>query len=359
MADDPPEPTADAEPGTEYAVVSDEQLEQVDELLEGLWSGQVVYSGVKLGVFEVVSHDPVATETVAEELGADPEYLYRLLRALAHYEVLEPHGDRQFSITEVGTVFQEDHPESLVNGVLLGHSPEFLSALTHLHDVVREGGPSGFVREFGCNSFEYAEENPEYATVFNRAMTNQSRGTTPEVLDALADYDFDGIEHVCDVGGGYGHTLCRLLDAHPHLEGTVLDLPNVVEEDGEHWAPEVGVTDRCTYVPGDMFDAVPRADAYVLKFILHDWHDDDCAAILSTIRDAAPPDCRLFVVESLLTDSDYDDERIAGDIGMMVLHDGRERTEAEYRSLFDRAGWTFVRTWAPDEEVSVVEARRA
>lgn len=361
MASDQSDSTTNAEPGAEYADLSDDERETIDELLEELWSGQLAYAGVKLGAFEVIDADPVSAHSVAEEVGADPDHLYRLLRALAHFDLLDSHPDRRFSLTGLGALFTEDHPESRVTRVLLGRSPEFLSALTHLHDVVKEGGPSGFVREFGCNSFEYAERHPEYAAVFDQAMTTQSQATTPQVMDALDGYDFDQFSHVCDVGGGYGHTLCHLLGAHPHLDGTILELPHVVDEDAEHWASELGVTERCEYVAGDMFEAVPRADAYFLKYILHDWHDEDCVAILSTIHDAAPTDGRLFIVENLLPDSSSATaERIVSDIGMMVLHDGRERTEAEYRSLLNRAGWEFIRTLVPDqkgETVSVVEAR--
>ncbi len=337
---------------------SEELLEEVHELFDGLWSGQVVYAGVKLGLFEFVDDEPTAASTAAEQLDLDPEYTYRLLRALAQYGAMDAHGDGRFSLTEAGAFFREDHPESAYNQILSARSPEVLSAMTHLPDVVRDGGPSGFVREHGCGTFEYAEQNPEFGTVFHSAMTEGTKELTPVVMDALEGHDFEQFSHVCDVGGGHGHTLCHLLEAHPHLEGTVLELPGVVDAEVDHWAPELGVEGRCEYVAGDMFESVPRADAYFLKFVLHDWTDGDCIEILSTIREAAPPDGRVFVVEWLMPDPAGGDPEVGADVSMMVMEGGRERTEAEYRSLLERAGWEFVRTWTADDEerVSVVEA---
>lgn len=70
--------------------------------------------------------------------------------------------------------------------------------------------------------------------------------------------------------------------AHPHLDGTVFDLPSVVADEAPHWAEEVGVQERCSVVGGDMFESVPTADGYVLKHVLDNWSDEACVEILST-----------------------------------------------------------------------------
>ena len=333
-----------------------EALEPVSEFM----AGQILFAGVKLGIFDVLEENGRPASAVADELDLQPEYAYRLLRALASLGFLNEAADQHFSLTPTGKLYQNDHPRSLRDGILTWLSPEFISSWLHLSDIIKEGGPSGFVREFGCNSFDYAEENPEFAAAFNGSQTIQSQLSTPQVLDALASYDFTQFSHVCDVGGGQGHTLSHLLEAHPHLEGTILDLPHVVEDDAGHWAPQLGVEDRCSYIAGDMFEAVPIADAYILKFILHDWPDEECVNILSTIHAAAPADGRVFIIERLLPGPDTSHPSKRADIEMMVINDSRERTEAEYRTLLDRADWEFVTRWKPEEgPVSVLEARKA
>jgi hypothetical protein len=60
---------------------------------------------------------------------------------------------------------------------------------------------------------------------------------------------------------------CSLLDAYPHLSGIVFDLPDVIAENGALWAQKLGLDSRCRYVGGDMFEEVPKANAYGLKMI--------------------------------------------------------------------------------------------
>lgn len=96
------------------------------------------------------------------------------------------------------------------------------------------------------------------------------------MLEALENYDFSGISHLCDIGGGHGLTLCSLLVKYPHLRGTVLELPSVVENKELLWADKLGVGHRCAYIAGDMFREVPPADAYMVKRVLHDWNDGEC-----------------------------------------------------------------------------------
>lgn len=236
-----------------------------------LWSGQLLYAAVQLGVVDRLAADaPVAASTVAADLDLHADNCYRLLRALSHFDVLAEDHDRRFTLTPVGALFRADHPDSVRHALLVDRSPEWIRPMLHLEEVVREGGSDGFEREFGAGFFEYLEANPGFAEVFNDHMTERSRRESALVLDALVEDDLTRFDHVCDVGGGHGHLLASLLDAHPHLEGTVLERPGVVAEDDRLWAPKLGVADRCTYEAGDMFEAVPAADAYLMKFILHD-----------------------------------------------------------------------------------------
>src|SRR5262249_31603676 len=149
-----------------------------------------------------------------------------------------------------------------------------------------------------------AVQNPSYGTAVNEAMSSYSSINTTLVLEALEPYDVSGISHLCDVGGGHGYTLCSLLVTYPHLKGTVLELPSVIAKHELLWADKMGVGDRCTYVPGDMFQAVPPADAYMVKRVLHDWSDAECRQILSTMHRAAPPHGRVLIMEQVVPDPD-------------------------------------------------------
>jgi len=334
--------------------------QSVMDLLFGRWRSQILYAGVRLGVFDALGAGPKRADEVASELKLHGPHTYRLLRALASLGLLGEDRDRSFSLTASGEFLRADHPQSLRGIALLEEGPEHYAVWKHLCALVREGGADGFVREFGHPIFVHTVEAPDYGAVFNDAMSSLSGAETAMVLEALATYDFSAISHVCDVGGGHGHLLCSLLAKHPHLRGTVYELPSVIEQRELLWAEKLNVASRCEYIAGDMFAEVPSADAYFLKHILHDWNDADCVRILSNIHTAAPANARVFVAEYVVPGPDTPHFAKLFDIHMMCATGGQERTEEEYAGLFEHAGWTYRATWYPPSRLmGVVEATKA
>lgn len=329
----------------------DERIEKAEELIgtDALWRGQILYAGAELGVFNLLDADPTAASEIASELDLDRDRTYRLLRAMSHFGVLEEDDERRFALTPVGELFEADHPHSVQSDLLFNRSPAWVRSMLHLPAVVSEGGPSGFVREFGVGFFEYAASNPAFAGLYNELMEFASRDHPDLFLKALEGYDLSRFSVVCDVGGGRGHFLCHLLKANPNIEGVVFDQPSVVAEHDERWASKLGVANRCQYVGGDMFEGVPYADCHILKWILHNWNDGDCVGILSTIHDASPADSRLLILETVVPGPSTSHHAKRLDVTMMTQVGGRERTEKEYSTLLDRSGWVLERTWDPKE----------
>src|SRR5262249_49682441 len=126
------------------------------------------------------------------------------------------------------------------------------------------------------------------------------------------------------------------------------------------WADKLGVGDRCTYVAGDMFRAVPPADAYLLKRILHNWNDAECRQILATLHRAAPVQGRVFLIEENVPRPDHPPLYKSFDLQMLILLTGRERTLEEYTRLLAGAGWTYRQALYPaSKQLGVVEAVKA
>lgn len=318
--------------------------DHVMDLVTGRWRSQTLYAGVELGVFEVVGDRTKPADEITDQLNVDAEKGYRLLRALSSLELLDETTDRRFSVAPAGALLQEDHPASLRGVARLEEGPTHYATWKHLPDIVRDGDPNGFQREFGHELFEHTEADPEYRDVFNEGMTSFSNMESAMVADLLEGVDFSRFDQVCDVGGGHGHLLCSLIQETPSVEGAVLELPNVVEDEAKHWHEQMGLTDRVGFIAGDFFEDVPTADAYLRKHILHDWDDAECLEILSTIREAAPDDARLFNCEFVVPGPDQAHLAKVFDIHMMVATGGRERTEAEYAELFAAAGFEHVET---------------
>jgi hypothetical protein len=285
---------------------------------------------------------------------------YRLLRAISCLGLLHEAENRHFSLTVSGEFLRADHPQTLRGMALLEEGPEHYAVWRHLCTVMREGGPDGFVREFGHPIFAHVAQDRDYGAVFNEAMSSYSAGETAMVLEALANHGFAGISSLCDIGGGHGHLLCSLLVKHTKLTGTVYELESTLAHKDLLWASKMNVGDRCTYLAGDMFKQVPAADAYLLKHILHDWNDAECIQILSNMRNAGASHARAFVAEFVVPGPETPHFAKLFDIHMMCATGGAERTEAEYAELFRRSGWKYVRTWYPaSRHLGVVEAVKA
>jgi hypothetical protein len=212
---------------------------------------------------------------------------------------------------------------------------EHYEAWSSLVHSVRTG-EMAFEHRFKMTAWDYYASNPEEARNFDQTMAAFSAKFTPAIL---ASYDFGRFSRVVDVGGGNGTLLAGILKEWPHLRGTVMDLPQVIEH-ARRTASARGLNGRCEFVSGNFFQAVPRgADLYMLKWIIHDWDDDRAVSILKKIRVAMDSYGRVILVETILPSGDQPSFANLFDLNMLVMTGGRERTEAEFRRLLTRAGF--------------------
>jgi hypothetical protein len=138
------------------------------------------------------------------------------------------------------------------------------------------------------------------------------------------------------------------------LRGTLYEAPHVVE--GTVNGPLQPVMERCTLASGDMFLSVPAgADAYIMKHIIHDWPDDRCMQLLKACRKAVNPQGRLLVVDSVIEPgNDFSPGKFL-DLQMLIFPSGCERTEKQFRDLFDASGWQLRRIIPTAASDSIVE----
>src|SRR5687768_6465232 len=110
-------------------------------------------------------------------------------------------------------------------------------------------------------------------------------------------YDFSRLYPLVAVGGGHGALLSSLLQQNPGLRGILFDQPHVAEVAKRRFARE-GLASRSQTFGGNFYELVPAgADAYMMKFIIHDWNDEQAATILRNVHKASIPGARLLVVE--------------------------------------------------------------
>jgi hypothetical protein len=111
-------------------------------------------------------------------------------------------------------------------------------------------------------------------------------------------------------------------------------------------------------VGGDFFfSALPDGDVYVLKSVLHNWDDEAAASLLRSCRRAMRGHARLLIAERVVPIDNAPSEAKLFDINMLVIAGGRERTEADYRSLLERKGVNLVRVIPTKAPLSLMEAQ--
>ncbi len=189
--------------------------------------------------------------------------------------------------------------------------------------------------------------------ILDRAMTDGSRGVVDLVCPA---YNFSAFGRVVDIGGGQGAMIAAVLAHIPALHGILFDRPDVVA-----WAQPVleaaGVAERCAVVGGSFFETIPEGgDAYLLKYILHDWDDAASLAILAACRRVFRPEGRLLIMERIVGGPNDGLETKTSDLNMLVSPDGQERTADEFAALLTNAGFRIERIIEVNPSMSIVEA---
>ena len=325
-------------------------------LITGCWSTQVIYAAVELGIADELGTDAKSAAQIAQARGTHTRATFRLLRALASLGLCTHLGGDRFELTAAGRLLRNDVPGSLV--ALARHwGTRTWPALAHLPQSVKTGAAWA---HGGREGFLSMAERPDEAAVLNRSMVQQ----TLQVARAIvAAYDFSGVREAIDLGGGYGALLSVLLESHPRLRGASADLA-YMEREALAFLQERGVADRGRFIATDFFESVPvGADAYLLKYIIHDWDDADAIEILRNTSRAAGAHGRVLIIERIIPeriDARREHATIAcGDVNMMVATGGLERTAPEYEALLAAAGLKLTQLIPTASEFSILEARIA
>jgi hypothetical protein len=328
-------------------------------LITGYMPARLVHVAAELGIADLLATGAKTADALAQEIDAAPAPLRRLLRALASIGLVEELEPGRFALTAAGSQLRSNVPGSMRNlALMFGGERAWRSWGELLHSV--RTGESGTRRVYGLGTFEYLAANPGQAAIFNAAMAENTRRIT-ELL--VSTYDFSQFRNIVDVGGGDGTLMVSILAANADVRGTVFDLPSGVAQAPQKLS-DAGIFERCEIIAGNFFRSVPEAaDAYVLKYVIHDWDDEQSVAILSNCCKAMHGASKILLIERVMPErieATPIHHRIAmADMNMLAMPGGQERTEQEYRNLFAAAGLSLERTTPlPGSEISVIGAKR-
>lgn len=324
------------------------------QMITSSWVSQAIYVAAVLGIADLLKDDPKNSSELAKATGTHARSLYRVMRALASVGIFAEIEDGRFELTPLAAYLQTDVPGSIhAIAIMLGESWHWQPWGNILHTL--KTGNTAFKHVHGMKLFEYLTKNVEAAQIFNEAMTGT---TAPFNATITADYDFSSIGKIVEVGGGHGSLIASILKVYPTMQGILFDLPPVVIG-AKHSIEAEGLAERCEIVGGDFFESVPSGgNAYILKNIIHDWDDTHAVAILKNCHRAIVENGKLLLVEALIPPRNEPSFGKFLDLEMLVMAGGCERTEAEYRVLFEAAGFHLTKVITTRSFLSVIEGVR-
>jgi ubiquinone/menaquinone biosynthesis C-methylase UbiE len=325
---------------------------QMMKFILGKWISKPIYIVAELGIADILSDGPKSIEELASISKTHKQSLYRVMRALACLGIFAETDDCKFEMTSLA--------ECLKTGALrpislMMHSAWHDRAWDHLLESVKTG-EKAFDTVHGMPAFEWFEENPSAQTIYNDANAIKAITSHSAIIDA---YDFTEMSSLTDIGGGNGALMAEILKANPSLCGVVADRASVVSS-AKDLIRDQRLEPRCQVVSCDIFNEVPSgSDAYLMSHILHDWDDDRCLMILKNCYRVMRPETKLLIVEAIIPEGNEFSIAKLLDLEVFVMGGGRERTEDEFRDLFESAGFELSKIIPTQESISIIEGVRA
>lgn len=266
--------------------------------------------------------------------------------------VLSGNEEGKFSLTPLSETLVTDAPGSVRWFAVSELGEEHYPAWGNLMHSVKTG-EIAFDNLYGMDVWKFFEEHPANGALFNDSMSGITAATN-EAITSL--YDFSGFKKLVDVGGGHGGLITGILKKNAQLKGVLFDAPEVIS--GARAKIEAaGVGDRCETVSGDFFQSVPAGgDAYIMKWIIHDWDDEKSIRILRNIRGQMPQDAKLILVDSVVPENSEPHFSKFIDLNMLVMTGGKERTDSEFRQLLKSTGFKLLRVIPTELPTSIIEA---
>jgi hypothetical protein len=328
--------------------------ETMGQFIVGNWVSQLVYVAAKLDLATHIAASPKTAAQLAKLTSTHEATLYRVLRALASLGIFAENAQGQFATTPMGDLLKSDTPGSM-RAMAIMNAECCGPTWAHLLTGVQTGNLM-FNQLHGMPFFDWLSKDTEKAKTFDQAMVS-AHGREADA--AAKAYDFSKTKTLTDIGGGNGSLITSVLKHHPHIQGTLFDLPAVAERARQNLA-SAGLAERCCTVGGSFFESIPHgSDTYMMRHIIHDWDDAKSTLILTNTRKAMSPSSKVLILESIVEPGNAPSFTKLLDINMFLIPGGLERTRAQYDALLANAGLKIASITPTTTEISVIEAKPA
>ncbi|KAL2925169.1 Acetylserotonin O-methyltransferase [Bienertia sinuspersici] len=345
----------------EEGIGEEEALASVDiwKYVFGFTEMAMVKCAIDLGIADVLHKNggSMSLSELSSSLNCPPPTLYRLMRFLKHRKIFSQtqtsHGTIVYAQTPLSRRLSSHEEKNLAALILLESTPIMLAPWLGLSNRIKGKSASAFDAANGEDVWSYASNNLAHSKVINDAMACDARVVVPQIIKECPNL-FDGVSSVVDVGGGNGTTSSILVKGFPWIQAINFDVPHVVSSN-------VDYNEQVQHVGGNMFESIPKADVAFMKWVLHDWGDEECIQILQQCKEAIPKDNgKVIIVEAIIDDGtkdEFEDTRLMLDMVMWAhTTNGKERTLKEWSYLLKEAGFCQYNVKHIQAVQSVIEA---
>jgi hypothetical protein len=311
---------------------------------------------VELGIPDELASGPKSAEELAITLHCDADAVHRALRMGAVYDLVRLDRTGRFHATRLTKALTSDAAYASDQWCSFMASKAHQNAWGDLAATMRSG-ESAFRRQNGMSFFAWFDTHPAEGRAFTAGLSGL---TLSEASAISASYRFPRSGVVCDIAGGSGALLGEVLRRMPDARGILIEAPLVLSEAARHLG-SLGVSHRVEFREGDLFGELrATADVYLLKWILHDWDDDDCVRLLGNVATMMPSSAKLVVIEGVQDHSSAHARFSPIDLQMLVVTEGgRERSISEIQHLMTKAGLRPTSVSRTPADLALVEAEKA
>ncbi|KAL4900266.1 hypothetical protein BDW74DRAFT_188633 [Aspergillus multicolor] len=344
-----------------------EPKDNVYHLVYSPTQAMCVRMGIDLDIFMTLSKsaEPVSLNDLAAVKGASPLITERILRILAGIGYLEEHDVHLYKATRMTYQMAGRDSVAVVKFIYdygmsaVAKIPEFLRKHNYQFVEGLTSGPWNYAMGHEDVIWNWFGADPDRLDVSSSFM-EADRGSRPSwvewcSLPAQLVKSFDGNSEdvfMVDVAGGRGHDLRTFRNKFPDVKGKFIleDMAHVIEQSVEGLQTEK--------IAFDLFKEQPikGAHVYYMKFILHDWSDDQCHQILTRIREAMRPGSKLVIEEFILPEKDCPMLSAMWDWEMMVFCNSLERSENHWTKVLSQAGFRAKFHYPPGDGQGIIEA---
>ena len=305
--------------------------QRIIDMASAFYPSCVLFSASDLGVFDRLHARRQATaDELARDNGLEGRATRLLLDACVAVGLLNKDGDRYRNTPEAEAFLVNGAPRSLSKAIR--YNRDVYPAWGRLPQLVRTGLPVE-APDIHLGS------DPERTRAFVLSMHGRAMGMGRAVVPQL---DLAGRRRVLDLAGGPGTYSVLMAQAHPSLQCTVVDLPEVIAVARE-LIEAAGMSDRVTCLAGNYHTLVipPGYDVINLFGALHQESEADIRGILCRVFDALEPGGCLHILD-MMTDASHTQPVFSALFAVnmaLTSANGWVFSDAELRGWLEEAGF--------------------